>query len=209
VAKRVGAVIGERVRHYRRLRRLTVKELAELCLPACPSLTTSVITNVERPDDGKRPRRPVTVEELLTLAWVLDVPPLDLIAPMGQEPEIEVLPDVVVATADAVRWLGGDYDVKADVDGGFHPTPYERAAAPVAMLRRHDAAARAAWEAAQEYWLERTPETDRTRREAFKQLRDVRSAMREGGVLPPTLPTALGVAMGETPRPDGEGATHG
>lgn len=72
--------IAERVRTLRKQRRLTVAELAGRCETAgMPHLTAQVLYKMEGQRDAPdRPPRPVTVDELLVLASVLDVTPAEL-----------------------------------------------------------------------------------------------------------------------------------
>jgi transcriptional regulator with XRE-family HTH domain len=72
--------VAERVRRLRQARRLTVAELAGRCATAgWPQLSTQVIYKLEgQRDTPDRPPRPVTIDELLVLAEVLDVPATEL-----------------------------------------------------------------------------------------------------------------------------------
>jgi len=77
-------VVGDWVRALRQRRGWTAKELAEHCAEAgAPLLTGPSILNIEtgrRGADGRR-RRDVSVDELLTLAYVLGVSPVSLLFP--------------------------------------------------------------------------------------------------------------------------------
>lgn len=61
-----------------------------------------VVTKVE---NGRR--QDVSIAEWLALAYVLDVPPLELIAPLGQDVKIEVLPGLEVGPYELWGWLTG------------------------------------------------------------------------------------------------------
>lgn len=106
-------VVGREVRAARRAARLSREQVAERCATfGWTAVTASVVNYIEtgRPDaDGKR-RREVTVDELAALAFVLDIPPLALLAPLSDEPW-QGLPDALprrASTADAIAWLRGD-----------------------------------------------------------------------------------------------------
>lgn len=74
-------VVAERVKTVRRRRGLKVAQLAERCAKlGMPALTAQSIFNIETTRPG-RPQRPVTVDELLTLAAALDVAPVNLLTP--------------------------------------------------------------------------------------------------------------------------------
>jgi hypothetical protein len=127
----VGVVIGSRLRQYRDLRRLTVKQLADLCAPMAPSLTPAVITNIERPPGQAKSPRPVTVEELMALSLVLEVVPILLFLPLGVEPKVEFLPGQVADTWNVVRWFTGE----AHLDGS--DVSEDAGAAQLVLFRAH------------------------------------------------------------------------
>lgn len=106
----VGAVIAQRVRKYRLLRDWSFRRLAEECAKhGAPQLTAASLANIERGQDSgaKRKRRDVTAEELLVLGYVLDVPPVNLMLPMGEEDETPVLPDIRLHPFVAYQWITG------------------------------------------------------------------------------------------------------
>src|SRR4051812_45882768 len=105
-------VVAQRVQEVRRRRGWNSAErfAAECDRAGVPHLTASVIANIEsgRPDGQGRRRRDVSVEELLALAYVLEVSPLDLLV----RPEDDVKPyHVTPGRADSARavrlWIGG------------------------------------------------------------------------------------------------------
>jgi transcriptional regulator with XRE-family HTH domain len=83
-------IVAHRVREIRRRRDMTVVQLAEQCVEhGMPGLTAQAIFNIETTRPG-RPQRPVSVDELLALAYVLQVSPLDLLVPIDDDPMISV-----------------------------------------------------------------------------------------------------------------------
>lgn len=70
--------------------------------------TASIVANLERP--GRRTS--LRVHELLTLAYVLDVPPIDLLAPPGGR--YPATPAVTVPTAIARAWIKGEVSLRPD-----------------------------------------------------------------------------------------------
>ncbi|MBT2478518.1 helix-turn-helix transcriptional regulator [Streptomyces sp. ISL-94] len=93
---------ADQIRKHRTRLGLNREQLAEECARVgAPELTYAAITNIEtgrRDKDGKR-RREITIDELLTFAYALGVPPLLLMLPLGD----------MDATPSPARW------------GGLHP----------------------------------------------------------------------------------------
>lgn len=107
----VGDVIAERVRKYRTERGWSVRRLSDECAKrGAPQLTAASLGNIERGTvpTAKRKRRDVTVEELIVLAYVLDVPPATLTLPIGTAESVEICPGVVVTPTTAFRWMMGE-----------------------------------------------------------------------------------------------------
>lgn len=103
--------LGEQLVRVRRAAGLTREQLAERCAEAgWPALTTAALGNLEtgRRDKSGRRRREVTVDELVVLSYVLDVPALTLLLPITTKMAVEALPGRTISTADAMAWLRGD-----------------------------------------------------------------------------------------------------
>jgi transcriptional regulator with XRE-family HTH domain len=106
-------VVAERLKEARRRRGWTAKQLAEHCAKAgATHLTVSVLANIEsgRPDLNGQRRRDITVDELVALAYVLDVAPIYLLGlPTSGEKAMRVTPNRTVDDSDELlRWLRGD-----------------------------------------------------------------------------------------------------
>lgn len=102
-------LIAQRIREVREGRGLTVAELAVRCKAAgMPKLTVQVLYKLEgqRANPDRRPR-PVTVDELLGLAYVLDVSPLYLICGLGDTAEVPITQGLSVTTLEARNWIQG------------------------------------------------------------------------------------------------------
>ena len=100
---------GTRVREARDRRRWTARQLAEHCADAgAPELTASVIANIEtgRKDASGQRRRDVTIDELLSLAYVLEVPPVALLAP-GEGERILITAKAEMGIAVALAFFSG------------------------------------------------------------------------------------------------------
>jgi transcriptional regulator with XRE-family HTH domain len=97
---------GLRIRQARQQRDWTAKELADQCAAAgAPQITPTVITNLET---RRRKTREITLDEVLVLAHVLDVPPLQLMVPQNADEELEVIPGGRLDALAAADWIVGD-----------------------------------------------------------------------------------------------------
>lgn len=106
----LGEGIAAQIRRYRRLRDISVRELADECEKIEPgtTLTQGALTNVERGPDSisKRGRRDLTLDELVIVAAALRVTPIELAFP-GELVEVEYLPGEIMPTSEAIRRFGG------------------------------------------------------------------------------------------------------
>src|SRR5690348_16284688 len=114
----VAQAIATQIRAYRIKRGWSVRQLAEECAKhGAPQLTEASLGNIERGQDpdAKRKPREVTVEELLTLAYVLNAKPAALIF----RPDVslvQVTADVTAHPSVAWEWLVG-WTPSADIWG--------------------------------------------------------------------------------------------
>ncbi len=118
---------------------LSAQDLADRCEALGFPLPRAVLSNLE---NGRR--ESVTLAELIVLARALEIPPLQLVAPVGRQDAIELFPATQLPTWDAARWISGELNVW-DLDGGPSAEEmYESGwkpdrALPLAVFRRHDA----------------------------------------------------------------------
>jgi transcriptional regulator with XRE-family HTH domain len=126
------AGIGRRVAQLRAERKITAERLAELVTEAGAPISRSVLANLE---NGRRSA--VTVQELLAFASVLGVPPIVLLFPVGQELQVEVVPDRRMDIMAAVNWFMGQPHWPA---GDSAPAGWLAAIRPLIRLFRHDRA---------------------------------------------------------------------
>lgn len=152
-AQRIAAHVGRRVAFFReRLkdaegRKLTTQALANRTRALGHPLDRSVIAKLE---GGHR--QSITVPELVVLAKALEVPAIQLLYPLGNEPEVEVLPGRAASTEQAMLWFTGWHDPfrdeattrighgSEDPASGLHEwyeTPYDDAGAPVHLYAEH------------------------------------------------------------------------
>jgi transcriptional regulator with XRE-family HTH domain len=101
--KRPHKVIAERVREVRSSRGLTAARLAERMQETGISWDRSVVANLE---NGRRAS--VTVEELLALAFVLDVAPVHLVVPLTPDGWLAITPDASTTNEHARAWIRGN-----------------------------------------------------------------------------------------------------
>ena len=111
-------IAGRRIREARKRRGWTVRDLAGKCAEAgVPRITAPVITNLET---RRRAGREVSAEELVALAWVLDVPPVQLLSPLDGDEVLEVVPGEGKDSVDAAAWLSDeDFSLGAALSDGL------------------------------------------------------------------------------------------
>jgi transcriptional regulator with XRE-family HTH domain len=123
--------VAQQVRRCRLERGISVQKLADICteeygLP----IKRSVLANFE---GGRRPA--LSVVELLVIARILKVPPVQLLFPIGLEETAEVLPGEAVDTWSALKWFTGE---ASRLPGDAPDEASEQGAEPVRLFRRHD-----------------------------------------------------------------------
>jgi transcriptional regulator with XRE-family HTH domain len=104
----IGVAVAKQIRKYRQKRGWSVRKLAEECTRLGVEITPSSLANIERlkPDARKGMRR-VTVDELMVIAYVLAVPPILLLTPLGEADAVELVPGVAVHPVAARKWIVG------------------------------------------------------------------------------------------------------
>jgi transcriptional regulator with XRE-family HTH domain len=185
-------VVGMQIRAYRDAQGLTREQVAERCaLSGWPSLTAAIVAYIElgRPNASGIRRREVSVDEVVALAYVLDVPPLALLAPPHVEPWAGIPGNKAIGTGSAAAWLRGERRLLTD---GPDPQVY-------AEVKAYVAAESAAWclLGMLEEWrtfddLQARPEGWHVRFDMqTKQLRSRREQLRSMRVPCPALPEEL------------------
>jgi transcriptional regulator with XRE-family HTH domain len=169
--------IGRRVAAARREQHLSAAALAQRCAGlGVPTLTRQVIAFIE---NGRR--ESVSVAELLVLAAALEVPPMELLFPLGDETATEILPGREIEPWYAARWAAGADKLWLDKDTttALDAQAMGQATAWI-FFSRHDQLVTRALDGS---WAERDV--------ARGDLRYLRRAMREHGYQPPPLPHSL------------------
>lgn len=87
-------VVAERVREVRKRRGWTPHQLAQECADVGLQLSANAIENIEsgRRDKNGRRRRHITVDELIGLAFALDVAPVHLVFPLDEDGSYALTP---------------------------------------------------------------------------------------------------------------------
>ena len=188
------AIAGE-VRRHRLARKMSAQQLADRCAALGMEIPRSVLANLE---NGRRPT--VSVAELLILAAALEVPPVTLIAPLGQAPETQILPNRELTTWDAVLWMSGETRLPDDAtDKETEWISDTDIDSPIPLYHEHDGLV-SQLKATDRFFgddlvLETTDgrvlERASYRNRAEVELQDLRALMRQRGLLPPPLPPEL------------------
>jgi transcriptional regulator with XRE-family HTH domain len=143
--------VAMRVRKVRGSRNLSVPKLAARCADfGMPELSAQAIYKIEARRPGKLRPRPVTVDELLTLAAALNVAPVNLLVPPREDAApYPVTPGVSESRSGVRLWIRGlaplqDTDDPEDFFsegplGEFHLARYgDDAQAAIAALRERE-----------------------------------------------------------------------
>lgn len=99
---RLTAVIAGQVRRYRRIRKLSARQVSEACAELGMEIHRQTLADLE---NGRRAS--ISLAELLVLAQVLEVSPTLLVVPVDTEEKMEVLPGQVASTEDVLEWFSG------------------------------------------------------------------------------------------------------
>lgn len=162
---------GRALRHFRRARGLSAVQLAERCAEVgVPAINRDVITNVE---NGRR--QSLGVDEMLTLAYVLNAPPVAFLVPLDGQTRLRVA-DTDMGALTAVRWVSGEQSPA----GREARTAWRDVAGPVVLHREF-------WEAARAAQLAEAAD-DGTASDAITTLGKVARVMIGSGITPPPIP---------------------
>ncbi|MFH9938555.1 helix-turn-helix domain-containing protein [Streptomyces murinus] len=188
---RLVQAVAQQVRKVRLERGISVQRLADICSEEYGvPMKRSVLANFE---GGRRPA--LSLVELLVIARILEVPPVQLLFPVGLQETTEVLPDKVVDTWAALKWFTGEAPQLPDDQPS---DTAERNAAPVRLFRRHEQLV-ADWQRSNRQLGEAmatmgtTPDSHivQLASQALNQLgesiKEVRQQMRRRGLTPPEL----------------------
>ncbi len=200
----LAAAVGERVAHYRRERGFTAQQLSNALREQLGvDMKRTVLGGLE-----SGVRKAVTLSEILALAYVLGVPPLLLITPVGEEPEFEALPGMRTDTWDVAQWITGEGPPPRDGPEDRARELWRRHVDLLTLYREHAAKERD-WKARTRIAVADSPDERNDlferaltrRREIEDGLRLIRRAIRGRGDLPPALPPELAHLDADEPVP--------
>ncbi|MFI5684643.1 helix-turn-helix domain-containing protein [Streptomyces sp. NPDC051636] len=188
---RLVQAIAQQVRKVRLERGISVQRLADICTDEYGvPMKRSVLANFE---GGRRPA--LSLVEVLVIARILEVPPVQLLFPIGLQETTEVLPDKVVDTWAALKWFTGE---TPQLPGDQPSDTVEQSAAPVRLFRRHDQLV-ADWQRSNRQLQEMlatmgtAPDShivqlaSQSLHQLGESLQEVRQQMRRRGLTPPGL----------------------
>lgn len=143
----ITAAIAAGVRTERQARGWSARELSDrLRAAGLDGWDRQIVANLE---NGRRGS--VSVSELLVLAYVLAVPPVMLILPLGREDSVRITPKVTVHPHLALKWIEGDEPPMTSDRLGIDVATWNRNSWPLAAWRNlsetQEVAARACYEA--------------------------------------------------------------
>jgi len=121
--------VGNQIRHWRRRRKLTTQKLSDLTADAGQRIPPSVLTNLEH-----RRRDYISVAELLLVAAALNVPPVLLVAPIGQTEQMEPLPSRDASPWRTRGWLMGALPLRTT---GFDLAQWNDATTAIKLYDAH------------------------------------------------------------------------
>jgi len=187
-ARHVAVDTGRRIAAARSRQGLSAQQLADRCAAlGLPALSRIVIARLE---NGRRDS--VSTAEVLVLAAALEVPPADLMFPLGERERAEVLPGFTAPVEAAGRWLTGELILTVE-DGspaGFRwPAPGEEST--LTLLKMHSALVR--------HWTGNEL-AEQSKAAIPDSLRLARAELRRRGMILPPLPAALASALREDPE---------
>lgn len=188
-------IVGAQVATLRKRAGMTREDLSRATGDMGWPLTVDMLINIEtrRLRKGQVKAREITVDELVVLARILDVPPILLLYPVGTADCVEVGNGETAPTWHAARWFVGEERLGG---GSIEGDP---GAAPVVLYRRHQTLVDE-WIAAMRL-RQATPATPNTegpledagRRAVFALtgLQRCRAEMERFRLIPPELPPFL------------------
>ena len=196
-------IAARRIREERTRKGWRVRDLADRCKEAgAGTLTAPVITNLET---RRRPGREITAEELLALAFVLEVPPVQLLCPLDGDEVLEVVPGCAKGPLDAAAWLADEDAVlravqpAASGEAGDTERALRYRGSPLTVIRQLRAAARSLRvhdrALSSDRWLELTGGTADYHKNSITilslRILHLAEALEALGYAPPPMPGAL------------------
>ncbi|MFG3189249.1 helix-turn-helix domain-containing protein [Streptomyces omiyaensis] len=195
--------VARNIQRVRKARQMKQSDVSRRLADAGRPTLATVVSKIERGE------RRIDVDDLVAFGRALDVPPVLLLFPLGEEDTTEVLAGQTVPTWDAFRWFVGEAPFPGDAGtpGGeidpetglaeWYENPWQEGAAPVALWREHAERVKE-WYAVptrvRRLRLDEDEERQQRARDwerAEDALRQTRNTMRMRGLRPPRLPEEL------------------
>jgi transcriptional regulator with XRE-family HTH domain len=226
-AAQIAKQVGQGVAHYRgqardsRGGKLTAQALADRCAGLGLPMDRTVIAKLE-----KGTRQTITVGELIVLSRALNIPPVQLLFPIGRETETEVFPGESVDTWEALKWFTGEQELipTSPLDNETKTQDAEG----VRFFREHDRLVDDWWdyrkrlsiiadtkrESLRRFRSEADPDavdehmmqlTSQRLREIEADLRELREEMQSAGYAPPEIGPSTSF-LADLPSPGAPGA---
>lgn len=206
--------VGQHIRYWRRRRKLTTQKLSDITEDLGQRIPPTVLTNLEN-----QRRDYISVGELLLVAAALNVPPVLLIAPIGQTEHIEPLPELSASPWRTRGWLMGTRALNHDQ---FHLQQWNDATVAIKLYDAHRLLVRSYQEAARrlkeldddrmDIFPDRPwPDESIARRTAFRSavlgqlaaylghLREHRKTISDMGLVLPALPVDVEADLSRSP----------
>lgn len=199
-AASVAKEVGQRVAYYRTRsldehgRKLTTQALADRTAELGYPMDRSVLAKFE-----KGYRLTVTVPDVLVIAAALRISPLQLLLPLGQSDQVEILPGVEVETTAALGWLAGERPLPGSTWAEDRPSIVANFQTHQQLIDRWTAA-RHAIQVIKNGPMPEGSELDIQRHEttafrAEQALENVRALIRTRGLTPPPVPDGMLLIM--------------
>lgn len=186
---------------------MSTRALADACANYGHPIPRSVLANLE---SGRR--ESITVPEVLVIARALEVPPMDLLLPLGHAEQVEILPGVSLTPAAALDWLAGRQPLLPAARWSSTSRRFYEHAQLVDGWKAERLAARNYREMPDEQLPPKIASYGRDRaveqheQNASRHLADLvrlRERMVSDGLTPPELPAELAEVVGAQSRGDG------
>ena len=185
--RRVAHSVGRQVNRLRNSKqpKVSAQQLADECSRIGSTISRSTIAKLE---SGTRAF--VTLDEVLVMAFALDVPPVLLIAAVGTREDTEVLPGRQLASWDAARWIAGAFSIE-EVDGSLSAHDAGEDDLIVRFYLHEELVQEILDTGPSEGYKDGSGKIVRMRRVLIDHLRADRAQMRREGIVPPSLPADL------------------
>lgn len=124
--------VGVNAHKIRKARGLSLATVAERMTALGRPMTLNSVSKIENQKRG------VDLDDLVALARALDVPPLVLVFPIGDQPTVELLPGYEVRPWTAARWFTGEQPLPVEAPGEAWADRQRGEDSPAGLFRMND-----------------------------------------------------------------------